>query len=160
MVKRLQDDKYLSSKLNHIETIPPTALFAACIFGIDDLIGKFGRELDGLNKRNARGQTALSLAIENNKIDVVKALLSRRFPADLNLLNVRAVQQFEDFDSEKKPDIISYASALQCAAATSRLEIAEFLILEGAYINLVAGFVGARCKLLLCMGIRGSCHCF
>ena len=143
MVKRLRDDRYLSSKLNHIEATPPTALFAACVFGVDDLIGKFGRDLDGLNKRNAHGQTALSLAIENNKIDVVKALLSRRFPADLNLLNVRAVQQFEDCDSDKRPDTVIYASALQCAAATGRLEIAKFLIQEGAHIDLVAGYYGS-----------------
>ena len=139
----LRDNKYLSSKLNHIEATPPTALFAACVFGVDDLIGKFGRELDGLNKSNARGQTALSLAIENNKIDVVKALLSQRFPADLNLLNVKAVQQFEDCDPDKKPNMVIYASALQCAAATGRLEIAKLLIQEGAHIDLVAGYYGS-----------------
>ena len=143
MTKRSQRDHYLSSKLDHIQATPPTALFAACVFGVDDLVGKFGRELDGLNRKNARGQTALSLAIENNKIDVVKALLSRRFPADLNLLNVSAVQQFEDFDAEERPEMIIYASALQCAAATGRLEIAEFLIDEGAHVDLVAGYYGS-----------------
>ena len=143
MVKRLRDGGYLGSKLNHVEADPPTALFASCVFGIDDLVGNFGRELNGLNRSNTHGQTALSLAIENNKIDVVKALLSRRFPADLNLLNLRAVQQFEDYDPAKKPDIFIYASALQCAAATGRLEIAKYLICEGAQINLVAGFYGS-----------------
>ena len=143
MVKRVRDDKYLSSKLELVEATPPTALFAACVFGIDDLVGNFGRELNGLNKRNARGQTALSLAIENNKIDAVKALLSRRFPADINLLNVKAVQQFEDCDSPLRSGTVIYASALQCAAATGRLEITEFLIKEGAQVNLVAGYYGS-----------------
>ena len=143
MVKRLRDDKYLSSKLSHIEATPPTPLFAACVFGIDDLIGSFGRELNGLNKRNAHGQTALSLAIENNNLNVVQALLSRRYPASINLLNIEAVRQFEDLGIDKKPEVVIYASALQCAAATGHLEIAQLLISRGAHIDLVAGHYGS-----------------
>ncbi|KAK4694419.1 hypothetical protein P7C71_g3166, partial [Lecanoromycetidae sp. Uapishka_2] len=143
MVKRLKDGQYLTSKLNHLQATPPTPLFAACVFGLDDLIGRFGRELNGLNKSNAQGQTALCLAIENNKYDVVKALLSRRFPADLNLLNVKAVQQFEDCDPKRPPETIIYASALQCAAASGRSEMVDFLIKKGAHIDLVAGYYGS-----------------
>ena len=73
----------------------------------------------------------------------MKALLCRRFPADLNLLNVSAVQQFEDWDPAKPPKVILYASALQCAAATGRLDIVEFLIEKGAHFDLVAGFFGS-----------------
>ena len=86
--------------------------------------------------------SALCLAIENNKLDVVKALLSRRFPADLNLLNVRAVQQFEGWKDEPYK-VILYSSAMQCAAATGRFEIAEYLIGQGAQVNLVAGYYGS-----------------
>ena len=142
-VKRSKDDRYLSSKLDHLRANPPTALFAACVFGLDDIIGKFGRELDGLNKSNTYGQTALCLAIENKKLEVVKALLSRRFPADLNLLNVKAVQQFEDYDFNKPQPMILYASALQCAAATGALKIADYLIEKGAHVDMVAGYYGS-----------------
>ena len=142
-VKLFQDDHHLVSKLDDLEASPATPLFAACVFGLEDIIGKFGRELDGLNKRNIRGQTAICLAIKNNKFDVVKALLSRRFPAEVNLLNVKAVQQYGEFDANKAPSEIIFASALQCAAATGRREIAGYLIEKGAHIDLVAGYYGS-----------------
>ncbi|KAL6719858.1 superkiller [Lecanora helva] len=143
MVEPLTDDKYLASKLSALRANPPTPLFAACVFGLEDLIGKFGRELDGLNKYNEDGQNALCLAIENNKLEAVKALLSGRFPADLNSLNVQAVQQMVEWDDAKPPKVILYASALQCAAATGRVEIGQFLIEEGAHVDLVAGYFGS-----------------
>ena len=148
MVKELGDNESLSSKLSAIQSNPPTPLFAACVFGIADIIGKFGRDLDGLNKRNFHGQTALCLAIENHKFELVKALLSRRFPADKNQLNVKAVEQFEQcdpksFDHQTRPSTIIYASALQAAAANGAIEIAEYLIKEGVHIDLVAGYYGS-----------------
>lgn len=143
MAELSKDNQYLASKLDALRADPPTPLIAACVFGLEDLIAKFGRELDGLNKCNENGQNALCLAIENDKLDVVKALLSRRFPADLNLLNVAAVRQFKDWDPAKKTKVILYASALQCAAATGRLDIAEFLIEQGAHVDLVAGYFGS-----------------
>ncbi|KAG8531321.1 uncharacterized protein KY384_002950 [Bacidia gigantensis] len=143
-VKPLKNNRYLASKFEAIRSSPSTPLFAACVFGLEDLIAKFGRELHELNNYNDQGQTALCLAIENNKLEAVKALLSSRFPADINLLNVKAVQQFEDSKADivvKGPTI--YASALQCAAATGRLEIAEYLITKGAHVDLVAGYYGS-----------------
>lgn len=95
MIKESKELEFLLLKLNSIQANPPTPLFAACVFGIADLIGKFEREPNGLNKYNAHGQSALCLAVENNNLEVVKALLTRRFPADKNLLNVEAVDQFE-----------------------------------------------------------------
>lgn len=80
--------------MNALQSSPLNPLFAACVFGLEDLIAKFGRELDGLNIVNDNGQIALCLAIENGKLDVVKSLLTRRFPADPNLLNTKAVEQF------------------------------------------------------------------
>ena len=143
MAEPLVKDNYLASKLNSLRANPPSPLFAACVFGLEDLIGKFGKMLDGLNKCNEHGQNALCLAIENDKIEAVKALLSGRFPADLNSLNLKAVQQLIDWDAAKPPQFILYASALQCAAATGRLEIAEYLIKEGAHVDLVAGYFGS-----------------
>ena len=143
MAQGLKDNKYLSSKLNSVQASPLTPLFAACVFGFADIIGKFGRDLDGLNKRNSHGQSALCLAIENNKLDVVKALLSRRFPAEINLLNVGAVEQFETYDAESPPTMVLYASALQAAAVNGVVDIAEYLISEGAHIDLVAGYYGS-----------------
>ena len=142
-VKQSRNNQYLTVKLHALQASPLTPLFAACVFGLDDLISKFGRELDGLNKYNDHGQSALCLAIENDKLEVVEALLSRRFPADPNLLNVNAVRQFVELKEAKPPEIILYASALQCAAATGRFKIAHFLIEHGAHIDLVAGFYGS-----------------
>lgn len=140
--KQLKDNKYLASKLNALQASPLTPLFAACVFGLEDQVAKFGRELDGLNKVNDNGQSALCLAIENDKLDVIKQLLTRRFPADLNLLNTKAVEQMIGWDGRPQ-DVIIYASAMQCAAATGRLEIARFLIQQGAHIDLVAGYYGS-----------------
>ncbi|KAL8850879.1 MAG: hypothetical protein Q9221_004192 [Calogaya cf. arnoldii] len=133
----------LATKYKALNASPLTPLFAAAVFGLEDLVSKFGRELDELNKCNEHGQTALSLAIENNKLGVVKALLTSRFPADINLLNVNAVQQFEDWHDKRKPEVILYASALQCAAANGMLEIAEYLLDQGAHVDLVAGYYGS-----------------
>lgn len=141
--KPMKNNELLTAKLSALKASPLTPLFAAAVFGLEDLVSKFGRELDELNKCNEHGQTALCLAIENNKLGVVKALLSSRFPADINLLNVNAVQQFEDWDEHPKPQVKLYASALQCAAANGMLEIAEFLIGQGAHVDLVAGYYGS-----------------
>ncbi|KAL8644848.1 MAG: hypothetical protein Q9226_007565, partial [Calogaya cf. arnoldii] len=135
--------KDLATKYKALKASPLTPLFAAAVFGLEDLVSKFGRELDELNKCNELGQTALSLAIQNNKLGVVKALLTSRFPADINLLNVNAVQQFEDWDDKRKPEVILYASALQCAAANGMLEIVEYLLDQGAHVDLVAGYHGS-----------------
>lgn len=140
--KQLKDNKYLACKLNAIQASPMSPLFAACVFGLEDLIAKFGRELDALNRVNDSGQTVLCLAIEHNKLDVVKALLTRRFPADPNLLNIRAVAQWVNWESGPH-DTILYASAMQCATATGRLDIAEYLTVHGAHIDIVAGYYGS-----------------
>lgn len=145
----------LATKYKALNASPLTPLFAAAVFGLEDLVSKFGRELDELNKCNEHGQTALCLAIHNNKLGVVKALLTSRFPADINLLNVNAVQQFEDWDDKRKPEVILYASALQCAAANGMLEIAEYLIDKGAHVDLVAGYYGSP---LQAAALNGHAH--
>ena len=141
--KQLKENKSLALKIDALQASPLSPLFAACVFGLEDLISKFGRELDGLNKLNDHGQTALCLAIENNKLEVVKALLNQRFAADPNLLNPKAVEQLIEWNDSKANDVILYASALQCAAANGRYEIAEYLIQQGAHIDLVAGYYGS-----------------
>ena len=143
MAADLANAKYLTDKLKQLRSDPLSPLFAACVFGHEDVIGKFGRELDGLNQQNSYGQTALCLAISNQKLAVVKALLSKRFPADINLLNVKAVEQFEEFDHKKRPEVIIYASAVQCAAAVGGMEILKYLVEEGANVDLVAGYYGS-----------------
>lgn len=158
---QMKDQVFLWLKLEQLRAPAkerPSPLFAACVFGFPHIIGKFGRTVDGLNRYNGTGQTALSLAIENNKLDVVKTLLTRRYPAEINLLNIKAVWQFESWDeeatTEKQDDPklaqrqipnhpVLYASALQAAAANGRIEIAEHLISQGAHIDLVAGHYGS-----------------
>lgn len=79
----------------------------------------------------------------------MKALLTRRFPADKNLLNVEAVDQFEQFEPKSppfpkpSPSTILYATALQVAATNDAVKIAEYLIKEDAHINLVTDFYGS-----------------
>ena len=143
--QELKENRTLATKLNALQSSPLSPLFAACVFGLEDLIAKYGRELDGLNKVNDNGQTALCLAIENGKLDVVRSLLTRRFPADPNLLNTKAVEQFMKRDNvpANEDDVILYASAMQCVAATGQLAIAEYLIEQGAHIDLVAGYYGS-----------------
>lgn len=136
------DEGGLSSKLDSLQATPPSPLFAACVFGFADIIGKFGRDLHGLNRCNMQGKSALSLAIENKKLAAVRALLSRRFPADVNLLNIKAVEQYEYFQPDPKPSIIHYASPLQAAAACGDRDIAEYLLEKGAHLELVAGYHG------------------
>ncbi|KAL8725869.1 MAG: hypothetical protein Q9181_006253 [Wetmoreana brouardii] len=65
-IKLLKDNTYLASKFNALRSSLLTPLFAASVFGIEDLVGKSGRNPDELNKCNEQGQTALCLAIENN----------------------------------------------------------------------------------------------
>ena len=141
--QEFHEDKVFASRLDYVQANPPSPLFAACVFGIPDIIGKFGRELHGLNRCNLYGLSALCLAVVSNKLQTVKALLTRRFPADVKLLNVKAVEQFEEFD----PNIsthpkIHYASPLQAAAACGHREIVEYLLEKGAHIELVAGYHG------------------
>lgn len=142
LVQEAGDNKILLSKLDSLQANPPSALFAACVFGFPDIVGKFGRDLHGLNRCNTAGQSALCLAIEKKKMGKVKSLLSRRYPADVNLLNMKAVEQFEDLDPDSKPAIIHYASPLQVAAAYGFSEIAEYLLEKGAHLDLVAGYYG------------------
>ena len=136
------EDRFFASRLDSLQATPPTPLFAACVFGIPGLIGRFGRDLHNLNQCNVYGESALCLAVVNKKISTVKALLSRRFPADVNLLNVKAVAQFEGFDPESHHPMVHYASPLQAAAACGHREIAEYLLEKGAHMELVAGYFG------------------
>ena len=139
----LRDNKYSASKFSALQANPPDSLFAACFFGLEDLIARFGHEFNRLNKCNELDQNVLCLAISNDKTEAVKALLSRRFSADPNWLNVSAVQQFEHWDFAEPPKVDLYASALHCAAATGRLIIAEYFIENGAHVDLVAGYFGS-----------------
>ena len=140
--RQLRDNKYLASKVSALKADLLSPFFAACVFGLEDLIAKFGREPKSLNQLNNHGQTALCLTIENNKLNVVKTLLSRRFPADLNLLNIKAVAQLKNWN-DRPHSVILYASAMQCAAATGRLAIAKYLTEQGAHMDIVAGYYGS-----------------
>ena len=152
MAKPLKGSNSLASRFSSLEANPPTPLFTACVFGLEDLVARFSREVNRLNRCNKDGQNALCLAIENNQMETVKALLSKRFPADVNLLNVSAVQQFEDWKPTEPPRVIVYPSALHCAAAMGRLNIAEYLIDNGAHVDIVAGYFGSPLQAACLMG--------
>ena len=148
----LQSGSLLRGKLRALRSNPLSPIFAACLFGLDDLINKFGRDPVELNRFNSAGQSALCLAIESDKLETVRAVLSSRFPADVNLFNEHAVQQFEDWNPDKLPDTILYASALQCAAARGSVDIARLLIDHGAHIDLVAGYFGSPLQAAALLG--------
>ena len=148
----LDKGSILYGKLRALRSTPLSPIFAACLFGLDDLINKFGRDPIEPNRFNAAGQSALCLAIQSDKLDTVKALLSSRFPADVNLFNERAVLQFEEWNDDKLPDTILFASALQCAAARGQIDIAKLLISHGAHINIVAGYFGSPLQAAALLG--------
>ena len=128
----------LSQQLSSFQTSVVTDLHAISVFGFADLIDARSGRFD-FRQRNAYGHTALILAIENNQISTVKALLASG-RADVNQFNVRAAQQLIEQNFEP---VISYASALQAAAVQGSQAIFDLLIHHHAKVDLVAGYYGS-----------------
>ena len=85
--RQLKDHTYLTTKFHALQASPLSPLFAACVFGLEDLIAKFGRELDGLNKFNDHGQrrvlvllfvTLLHKPIVLSYADLLRVLVERQ----------------------------------------------------------------------------------
>lgn len=136
-IASLGKDHPLSQQLSSLQASVVTPLHAIAVFGFADLIEAHTSQFD-FALRNAYGQTALTLAIENNQVDTVKALLTSG-RADVNQFNIQAVQQLLD---QKFEPVISYASALQAAAVQGSQTIFHLLVQHGAKIDLVAGYYG------------------
>ena len=93
----------LSLKIGSLQSTPQTSLFTACVFGFPDVIEQFGRDRRfNFDQCNNQNQTALCLAVENNQLETVKALLSRS-RVDVNTLNIWAIVQFQDLRRLGKP---------------------------------------------------------
>ena len=136
-IESLGKNHPLSRQLSSLQASVVTPLHAICVFGFADLINAHSKEFD-FRQRNAYGQTPLILAIENNQIDTVKALMvSGR--SDTNQFNPRAVQQLLEQNFEP---VICYASALQAAVVKGSRAIFDILIGHGAKLDLVAGYYG------------------
>ena len=136
-VKELGQEHPLSRQLTSIQASLVTPLHAICVFGFADLIDMPHKHFD-FAQRNAHGQTALCLAVENDQLDTVKALLASN-RVDVNEFNVRAVQQL--LDEDFRP-VICYANAMQAAALQGSKSMIQTLIDYGARVDLVAGYYG------------------
>lgn len=104
----LGKDHPLSQQLSSLQATVVTPLHAISVFGFADLIDAHSKQFD-FGQRNTYGQTALVLAIDNNQIDTVKALVASG-RADVNQFNIRAVQQLSEQNFEP---VVCSASALQ-----------------------------------------------
>lgn len=135
-------------KLASLKAVPATPLFVASIFGFADLIKKF-RLIKGYNleQTNIHKQTRLCLAIEHDQMETVEAFLEnierkRVPPVDVNQVNIFAVEQFEIWNPDSPPKVTCFATALQAAAFTGNVSIAEYLLEKGAKVDVVAGYYG------------------
>ncbi|KAL9594696.1 MAG: hypothetical protein Q9219_006896 [cf. Caloplaca sp. 3 TL-2023] len=136
-------------RLESLRAVPTTPLFAASIFGFSDLVKQF-RLISGYNleQQNIHKQTPLSLAVENDQLETVKAFLediprAKVPPVDVNQVNVSAVEQFLELNPTSPPRVMCFATALQAAACKGNVVIAKYLIEKGARIDLVAGYYGS-----------------
>ena len=128
----------LSQQLSSLRASVVTPLHAISVFGFADLIDAHSKEFD-FGQRNAYGQTPLILAIDNNHVDTVKALMASG-RADVNQFNLQAAQQLLEQNFEP---VICYASALQAAVVQGSRAIFDLLIDHGAKLDLVAGYYGS-----------------
>lgn len=145
-VQELGERHPLSKQLRSLQASFETPLHVICVFGFAELIQQHHKHFK-FDQRNAHGQTALCLAIENNQLETVKALLEPS-RADVNEFNVKAVQQMQPSKASqqlKHEDflpVICYANALQAAAVLGSKEMMATLFDNGARISMVAGYYG------------------
>ena len=137
-VQELGEHNQLSKQLYSLQASMETPLHVICVFGFAELINTHYKHFD-FNQRNANGQTALCLAVENNQQETVKALLANDL-VDVNEFNVKAVHQFQQ---QNFSPVACYASALQAAAVQGSQTMLETLIECGAGVHLVAGYYGS-----------------
>lgn len=143
-LQKLEEHHYsLSKQLNSLQASLETPLHIICVFGFAELVH---HDLE-FDQRNAHGQTALCLAVENDQVDTVKALLRFR-PALVNEFNVKAVHQMQpskavhQLKHEDFLPVICYANALQAAAVRGSKEMVATLFESDARTQLVAGYYG------------------
>ena len=134
----LGTDHPLSQQLRSLQASVVTDLHAISVFGFADLINAHPERFD-FRQQNPYGHTALILAIDNDQIDTVKALITSD-RADVNQFNLRAAQQILE---QKFEPVISYASALQAAIVRGSRPIVDLLIDHGAKLDLMAGYYGS-----------------
>lgn len=148
-------------KLDSLKAVPATPLFVASIFGFADLIKQF-RLIKGYNleQTNLHRQTPLCLAVENDQMETAQAFLensprARVSPVDVNHVNTFAVEQFETLNLNSPPKVICFATALQAAAFTGNGPIAEYLLKQGARVDVVAGYYGTALQAAALNGHAG-----
>lgn len=137
-VQELGEQNRLSKQLGSLQASMETPLHVICVFGFAELIHTHSKFFD-FNQRNAHGQTALCLAVENDQLETVKALLTNKL-VDVNEFNVRAVHQLQQQDFSPA---VCYPSALQAAAFLGSKTMLQTLIDFGARVHLVAGYYGS-----------------
>ena len=149
----------LSKQLSSLQASLETPLHVICVFGFAELVNQHHKHFK-FDQRNAHGQTALCLAVENDQLDTVKALLSPN-RADVNEFNVKAVHQMQPskaIHKVKQKDffpVVCYANALQAAAVQGSKEMVATLIENGARPHLVAGYYGDALQAACLNGHKG-----
>ena len=138
LITGLEKRQNLVQQLKSLQASVVTPLHAICVFGFADLIEAHHKDWR-FDQQNAHRQTPLCLAIENNHLDTVKALLAAE-PGLVNEFNVQAVRQLLD---EVFEPVICYASPLQAAAVQGSVSMVQTLIENGAKIDLMAGYYGS-----------------
>ena len=137
-ITNLDKNHPLSQQLSSLQASVTTAPHAICVFGFADLIESHAEQFD-FRQGNAHGHTALIIAIDNNQVNTVKALVASG-RADVNQFNLRAAQQLSE---QKFEPVISYATALQAAVVKGSRAIFDLLVDRGAKLDLVAGYYGS-----------------
>ncbi|KAL8831217.1 MAG: hypothetical protein Q9170_005388, partial [Blastenia crenularia] len=137
-VRELGEEHSLSKQLKSLQASLEDPLHVICVFGLAPIIDAHYKHLD-FNQRNVHGQTALCLAVENNQLETVKALLTHG-RVDVNEFNVRAVHQLQE---QNFSPVICYASASQAAAVRGSKTVLKTLIDGSARVGLVAGYYGS-----------------
>ncbi|KAI4113757.1 MAG: hypothetical protein LQ345_005337 [Seirophora villosa] len=137
-VRELGDENTHSKQLKFLQASLEDPLHVICVFGLASVIETQYKNLD-FNQPSVHGQTALCLAVENNQLDTVRALLTHG-RVDANEFNVQAVHQLQ---KGQFAPVIYYASALQAAAIQGSIPIIQTLLEHGARTGLVAGYYGS-----------------
>ena len=139
MIQELGGTGALPSKLRSLQASIETPLFIACVFGFPEIIEQLAKTNCDFSQCNNHGQCALALAVENNQLETVEALLTSN-KVNVNEFNVDSVHQMQ---ANKFSPVTHCASALQAAAVQGSKAMVEKLIEHGANPHLSAGYHGS-----------------
>ncbi|KAL8649246.1 MAG: hypothetical protein Q9210_004509 [Variospora velana] len=174
-VRELGEEDALSKQLKLLQASLETPLHVIRVFGLASVIEAHYKHLD-FNQRSVHGQTALCLAVENNQLETVKALLTHGW-CGANEFNVNAWRAntgvlcklqatcyagnemtVEFLLAECNADVNIqggyHGNALQTAAARGNLQIVELLLEAGASETASGGHFDSALMAATCAGSK------